>query len=125
MKISSRFIQYTFFALFVLSILGSFLFLTRFERMATFVMLQSISTGETENLETDLTALRAEQSIGVTTSIVTTLISLAGFIVSTTFNVRKDKREALESELALKQKEIELQRALIELEELKKKTDNM
>ena len=88
-------------------------------------MLQSISTGETENLETDLTALRAEQSIGVTTSIVTTLISLAGFIVSTTFNVRKDKREALESELALKQKEIELQRALIELEELKKKTDNM
>ena len=125
MKISSRFIQYTFFALFVLSILGSFLFLTRFERMATFVMLQSISTGETENLETDLTALRAEQSIGVTTSIVTTVISLAGFIVSTTFNVRKDKREALESELALKQKEIELQRALIELEELKKKTDNM
>lgn len=41
--------------------------------------------------------------------------------IDTGENVRKDWREARASELALKQKEVDLQRALIELEELKKK----
>lgn len=41
--------------------------------------------------------------------------------IDTGENVRKDWCEARASELALKQKEVDLQRALIELEELNKK----
>ncbi len=57
----------------------------------------------------------------ISSSIVTSLVALLGFIVTTMFSLRKEKREARESELALKQKEIELERMRLEIEQLKKK----
>jgi len=54
-------------------------------------------------------------------SSITALTTLVGFVLTAVLNVRREKREAQESALSLKQKELDLQRALIELEELKKK----
>ena len=54
-------------------------------------------------------------------SILTSLIALFGFWVTTSLSLRKEKRDARESELTLKQKEIELERMRLELEQLKKK----
>jgi cell shape-determining protein MreC len=53
-------------------------------------------------------------------SVLTSVISLLGFLVTATLSVRREKRESRESELTLKQKEIELERARLELEQLKK-----
>ena len=117
MKSSSRVIQYTFFVLFVLSVLVAFLMLNYQARTTLDAFVEHVETGDTLNLE----KVARENAIDMTASIVSMLVTLLGFVVTTVINVRKDRREARESELALKQKEVELQRALIELEELKKK----
>jgi hypothetical protein len=54
-------------------------------------------------------------------SISTALIALLGFIVTTVLSFRREKRDSLASDLALKQKEIELECARLELEQLKQK----
>jgi cell shape-determining protein MreC len=56
-------------------------------------------------------------------TISTAVISLLGFLITTTLSFRREKREARESELSLKQKEIELERARLELEQLKKQVN--
>ena len=117
MKLSARFIQYAFFVLFALSVLVAFLIINYQERATNFTMAESIETGEPVIIE----ELTPEKSINLTTSTVSMLVTLSGFVITTIFNVRKDLREARASKLALKQKEVELQRALIELEVLKKK----
>jgi len=53
-------------------------------------------------------------------SVLTSVISLLGFVVTTTLSVRREKRESRESELNIKQKEIELEKTKLELEQLKK-----
>ena len=116
MKLSTRFIQYAFFVLFALSVLVAFLVINYQERATKFTMAESLETGEAIILEEPT----PEKSINLTTSTVSMLVTLSGFILTTIFNVRKDWREARASEMALKQKEVELQRALIELEKLKK-----
>ena len=118
MKLSPRFIQYAFFVLFALSVLVAFLVISYQERATEFTLAESLETGDPVIVE----AVTPEKPINLTTSTVSMLVTLSGFIITTVFNVRKDMREARASELALKQKEVELQRALIELEELKKKT---
>jgi cell division protein FtsX len=117
MKLSPRFIQYGFFVLFALSVLVAFLVINNQERVTKFTMAESIETGEPVIIE----ELIPEKPINLTTSTVSMLVTLLGFVVTTVINVRKDWREARASELALKQKEVELQHAQIELEELKKK----
>ena len=52
-------------------------------------------------------------------SAATSIIALLGFIVTTVLSLRREKRETRAFELALKQKEIELERARLELEQLK------
>jgi len=58
--------------------------------------------------------------VGSIVPILTSLIALAGFLVTTYFTSRKDKRESKEFELSLKQKEIELERMRLELEQMRK-----
>ncbi len=65
--------------------------------------------------------LELDKIMPVVASIVTSLTTLLGFALTSIMTLRKEKREAQASDLALKQKEIELKRALIELEDLKKK----
>jgi len=117
MKLSARFIQYAFLVLFALSAMAGFLIINYQERVTKFTIAESIDTGEPVIVE----ELTPEKSINLPTSILSMLVTLLGFVVTTIINVRKDWREARASELALKQKEVDLQRALIELEELKKK----
>ena len=121
MKISSKFIQYTFFVIFILAVLLTFLFLVENQRITVEAMALSLESGEIEEIP-KLESPISVDNLNIITSIITVVISLAGFIGTTVFNVRKDKRESLEAAVALKQKEIELERALIELEELKKKS---
>jgi hypothetical protein len=52
-------------------------------------------------------------------SISTSILALLGFLVSTSLSFRREKREAREAELRLKQKEIDLERSRLELEHLK------
>jgi hypothetical protein len=117
MKISPRVIQYTFFVLFVLSVLVTFQLFNYQEQATLAAFTEHVETGDTLNLE----EIARENAINMTASILSMVVTLLGFVVTTVINIRKDRRESRESELALKQKEIELQRALIELEELKKK----
>lgn len=55
----------------------------------------------------------------IITSIVASLISLAGLIITTYLSFKREKREAREFDLTLKQKEIELEKIRLELEKLK------
>ena len=59
-------------------------------------------------------------SLGFFVTVSTATISLLGFLITTTLSFRREKRDARESALAIKQKEIELERARLELEQLKK-----
>ena len=66
--------------------------------------------------------MEVDRIVPIITSIVTSLTTLLGFVLTSILTLRKEKRDSRESDLALKQKEIELKRALIELEDLKKRT---
>ena len=123
MKLTTRFIQYAFFVLFILSVLAGFLLMFNQQRIAVAAVAQSIEIGDT-SIEEELQDLRQQDSISMTTAIVSMLATLGGFTVSAVVNFRKDRREAQESKLTLQQKEIELQKALLELEKLKKQTGN-
>jgi type VI protein secretion system component VasK len=50
----------------------------------------------------------------------TSVITFLGFVITTILSFRREKREARDSELSQKQKEIELEKARLELEQLKK-----
>jgi hypothetical protein len=82
--------------------------------------MQSASIDDPDKVQISISKL--DNSIFVlTTSIITSLTTLVGFTITTILNIRKERRETREAALTLQQKEIDLQRALIELEELKKK----
>ncbi len=66
--------------------------------------------------------MEVDRIVPIIASIVTSLTTLLGFVLTSILTLRKEKRDSRESDLALKQKEIELKRALIELEDLKKRT---
>jgi len=53
----------------------------------------------------------------------TSVITFLGFVITTVLSFRREKREARDSELSQKQKEIELERARFELEQLKKQVN--
>jgi hypothetical protein len=103
MKNLSQYAQYAFIALFVLSALAGFRNLQR---------SQEVLVAEVDQVE--------EKSAGVTTSYISMAITLAGFVVSTVMNVRKERREAKEAALNLKQMELELEKTRMELEAMKK-----
>jgi uncharacterized membrane protein YhaH (DUF805 family) len=62
-----------------------------------------------------------EKILSLFPHVVTSLVALLGFVVTTALSFRREKREMRESELALKQKEMELEKMRLELEELKRK----
>ena len=66
--------------------------------------------------------MEVDRIVPIIASIVTSLTTLLGFVLTSILTLRKEKCDSRESDLALKQKEIELKRALIELEDLKKRT---
>ena len=123
MKLSARFVQYSFFVLFILSVLSGFILVISRDYIVTQAAEFQLENGEPVGTEELLQSI-SEKTVSFTASIVSMLLSLAGFIVSAVINVRKDRREARETALTLKQKELELQKALLELETLKKQSES-
>ena len=61
--------------------------------------------------------------IAIYISMFTSVTAFLGFLVTAILSFRRDRREALDAELSQKQKEIELERARLELEQLKKQVN--
>lgn len=117
MKNLSQFAQYAFIALFVLSALAGFSTLQRSQEG----LVAEVDQGGDGMISTAvLEKLLEEKSAGVTASYISMAITLAGFVVSTVMNVRKERREAKEAALNLKQMELELEKTRMELEAMKK-----
>jgi cell shape-determining protein MreC len=105
-------IRNVFLSIFILATLSAF-----------FLFLRSAGVGmlAASPASPETVVVQPEQVVGIVASVVTSLTTLVGFVVTTVLTVRREKRESLEAGLAFKQKEIELQKALLELETLKKK----
>jgi len=116
MKISLGMVRNIFLVAFITATLFTF---ANFYRGA--VVANATNFDDPGQIEQQVTEIKRSSDI-LTTSMVTSITSLLGFIVSAVMKIRKDKRESLESALTLKQKEIEYQRILLELEELKKRS---
>jgi TRAP-type C4-dicarboxylate transport system permease small subunit len=61
--------------------------------------------------------------LAISISLVTSVITFLGFVITTILSFRREKRETRDAELSQKQKEIELERAHLELEQLKKQVN--
>lgn len=70
---------------------------------------------------TDYGIVKLENITTLIASVIASLTALLGFVITATLNVRKDRREEHESRLTIQQKELELERTRMELEELKRK----
>jgi len=117
MRIPLNFVRNVFLAIFIVATLVTFVFLYREYLFAIKITQSPIDTSGIP----ELIIVKLEKIIPVTASIVTSLTALLGFSLTAILGIRKEKREARESSLSLKQKELEFQRTLLELEELKKK----
>jgi hypothetical protein len=113
MKNPLKLIRNIFLAIFILAALSAF-----------FLFLRSADMGglAASPANPEAVVVQPEQVVGIAASVIASLSTLVGFVVTTVLSVRHEKRESLESALALKQKEVELQKALLELEALKKKS---
>jgi hypothetical protein len=120
MKISLALVRNIFLAIFIVAVLAAFAILFR-ETYLVIIRDQAVASPGNPGGSKFVLQLELEKIMPVAATIVTSLVTLAGFILTAILNVRKERREARESALSLKQKELDLQRALIELEELKKK----
>jgi hypothetical protein len=118
MKISLTLVRNIFLAIFIVAVLAAFAILYRETYLV--MMGQAVSPGNPEGQKFVL-QLKLEKLMPVVASVITSLTALVGFVLTAILSVRKERRDARESALSLKQKELDLQRALIELEELKKK----
>jgi hypothetical protein len=65
---------------------------------------------------------RISEGIGFTVvgSVITSVISLVGFVITTTITWRKEKREASLADVERKKLEVELEKSRLELEEMKR-----
>lgn len=120
MKISSRLVQYIFFVLFVLSV-GTGLMFVRYQESLVVQAAQMQENGQSSAV--DLAKLLEKKAAGYDISVISMLVSLAGFVVSTVMNVRKDRRETKEAALAMQQKNLELEKLRMELDAMKKKVE--
>ena len=118
MKNLSQIVQYGFLVLFVLSAVTG---LTLLQRSQQGLMAEIEQGGDEAITKAELEKLLEEKSSGVTTSYITMGITLAGFIVSTVMNVRKERREAKESALNLQKMALELEKMRMDLEAMKRK----
>jgi hypothetical protein len=119
MKITLALVRNTLLVVFIAATLTAFAILVRESSLVrTIAQTASPNAPEEDQL---VFQLELEKVAPVMASIITSLTTLVGFILTTILNVRKEVREVRESSLSLKQKELDLQRALIELEQLKKK----
>ena len=118
MKNLSQIVQYGFLVLFVLSAVTG---LTLLQRSQQGLMAEIEQGGDEAIPKAELEKLLEEKSSGVTTSYITMGITLAGFIVSTVMNVRKERREAKEAALNLQKMELELEKMRMELDAMKRK----
>jgi preprotein translocase subunit SecG len=119
MKNLSQIVQYGFLVLFVLSAVTG---LTLLQRSQQGLMAEIEQGGDEAITKAELEKLLEEKSSGVTTSYITMGITLAGFIVSTVMNVRKERREAKEAALNLQKMELELEKMRMELDAMKRKS---
>ncbi|MBI5963323.1 MAG: hypothetical protein HY863_07615 [Chloroflexi bacterium] len=119
MKLSLVTLRNIFLGIFILATLVTFIYVYR---EATIVAENPRPTAPQPAPDSNMVVqLELDKIVPVMASIITSLTTLLGFVFTSVMTLRKEKREARESELALKQKEIELKRALMELEDLKKK----
>jgi hypothetical protein len=119
MKLSLATIRNIFLGVFILATLVTFVYVYR---EASVVKNPRPTTPEVTPGSNMVIQLELDKVVPVAASIVTSLTTLLGFILTSIMTLRKEKREARNSDLELKQKEVELKRALLELENLKKKS---
>jgi len=117
MKNLSQYAQYAFLALFVLSVLAGFNLLKRSQEA---LILKAEQSGDQGITKGDVEDQLRESAPSVTTTYVTMALTLAGFIVSTVMNVRKERRESKEAELNIRKMELELEKMRMELDAMKK-----
>ncbi len=117
MKLHLTTVRNIFLAVFIVAALISFFILFR---ESAIVQAGAAEPGRPQASNT-VVQLDLGKLVPLLASSITALTTLVGFVLTAVLNVRREKRDARESALSLKQKELDLQRALIELEELKKK----
>jgi hypothetical protein len=117
MKFSLITLRNVFLGIFILSTLAAFFYIYR---EASF-MANNPNPSLPQTDPGLVVQLDLEKTVPVAASIITSLTTLLGFLLTSIITLRKEKRESNASDLALKQKEVELKRALMELEDLKKK----
>ena len=118
MKNLSQYAQYAFLALFVLSVMAG---INLQQRSREALILKAAQSGDRGISKGEVEEQLNQNAPSVTTTYVTMVLTLAGFIVSTVMNVRKERRESKEAELNIKKMELELERMRMELEAMKKK----
>jgi hypothetical protein len=119
MKLHLTTVRNIFLAVFIVAALISFSILFR-ESAIVVTEAGATDPGRPEASNT-VVQLDLGKLVPLLASSITALTTLVGFVLTAVLNIRREKRDARESALSLKQKELDLQRALIELEELKKK----
>jgi len=117
MKNLSQYAQYAFLALFVLSVLAG---LNLLQRTQEALILKAEQGGDQGITKGDVEEQLKQNAQSVTTTYVTMALTLAGFIVSTVMNVRKERRESKEAELNIRKMELELEKMRMELDAMKK-----
>jgi len=121
MKISLIFVRNIFLAVFILATLAAFAISYRESSFATGLVAQSGHLNGPPDEPHVFLRVELDKLTPIIASVITSLTTLVGFVLTTMLNIRKEKRGARESALSLKQKELDLQRTLLELDELKKK----
>ena len=85
-----------------------------------------VPTAETGDPSTVAPAPQTSVDFGFTAlvgSVITSVTSLVGFIITTAITWRKEKREASLADVERRKLEVELEKSKLELEEMKKKAE--